>query len=120
MKKAEIIEKLTNDISRYAYRAIITEHLKNIGYDMDMMEYHSTLEYGKAFEAMELLDFFTESGKGDKVFEAVHNDAMETIQATSDRYGVTRKYYISLLNEAGFDGLAHYKMTAKFDSNLPQ
>lgn len=120
MKKNEIITKLTNDISRNVYRATIEEHLKNLGYVASMMEWQAATEFGKAFEAIEVLTMITESDRGDKVYREAQRDAEGTIETLSDRYGYTKKYFVSLLNEAGYDGKAHYEIYAKWDDNLPQ
>ena len=114
-----IINKLTSDISRNAYRAIIQEELKNSGFDSSMMDYQSCIDFGKAFEAIEILDLVTDSTKGDEVYKEAERDAKGTIKALQDRYGNSKKYYILMLNEAGFDGPVYYSNTARFDSFLP-
>ena len=120
MKKNEIITKLTNDINRNAYRATIQEHLKNLGYDSHMMDYESATEFGKAFEAIELLNMITGSTKGDDEYGDAVADALADIKTADELYGYSKKYFINLLNNAGYDGMAHYELNSKWCDSLPQ
>ena len=120
MKKNEIITKLTNDINRHAYRATIQEHLKNLGYDASMMDWESAVDFGKAFEAMEILNMITGSTKGDDEYGDAVADAQADIKVADELYGYSKKYFIDLLNKSGYDGKAHYELRAKWDDSLPQ
>ena len=120
MKKNEIITKLTLDINRHAYRATIQEHLKNLGYDSSMMDWESAKCYGKAFEAIEVLNMITESNRGDDLYGDAVADAEADIKVADELYGYSKKYFIDLLNRAGYDGKAHYELHAKWDDSLPQ
>ena len=120
MKKSEIITKLVNDINRHAYRATIQEHLKNLGYDSSMMDYESSVDFGKSFEAIELLNMITGSTKGDDEHGDAVSDALADIKTADELYGYSKKYFIYLLNCSGYDGKAHYEVTAKYDPNLPK
>lgn len=114
MKKSELMEKLTQDISRNAYRAYIQDHLKDIGYDASMMEYHANTENGKAFEAMELLNLLTNSEKGDGIYREAERDAAGTVKEIEDRFGRgSAAAIIALLDQAGFDGKAYYAVNAE-------
>ena len=121
MKKNEIITKLTNDINRHAYRATIEEHLKNLGYDSNMMDWESAVDYGKTFEAMEILSMITGSStKGEEVYGDAVADAQADIKVADELYGYSKKYFIDLLTKVGYDGKAHYEIRAKWDDSLPQ
>lgn len=114
MKKTEIIEKLTNDISRNAYHAAITTFLgETLNYDSNMMEYSSNVASGKAFEAIELLNTITGTTQGDTIYDAAEADANGTIRAAMESPSM-ETIIVTLLNEAGYDGAAHYAATTKW------
>ena len=80
MKNIDIIEKLTNDITRNAYHAEIQDYIAHIlDYDRNMMEFEASVNYGKAFEAVELLNLLTGTEKGDDLYNNAKKDAHGTI-----------------------------------------
>ena len=103
MKQTEIIKKLRNDILSNAYRATCCEELRDLNYDAGMMEWHANTYKGKAFEAIELLNFITDSAKGDELFEQAEEEARKDIKAA----GLD---IIRILDLAGFNGAEYYRI----------
>ena len=102
MKQIEIINKLKDDISYKAYRATCCDELKDLNFDVGMMEWHAAIYKGEAFEAIELLNWITGSQKGDELFEKAEEEARQDIKAAN--YDL-----VKILNMAGFDGEAYYE-----------
>lgn len=117
MPNIDIIEKLTDDITRNAYRAEIQDYLAHIlDYDRRMMEFSASIDYGKAFEAIKLLNLLTGTEKGDDLYNSAKEDAHSTID-TARANAVTaadptKAYTIALLDEAGYTGAEHYAANA--------
>lgn len=113
MKNIDIIEHLTNDITRNAYRAEIQDYIAhNLGYDRSMMEFEASVGYGKAFEAIKLLNLLTDTEKGDDLYNSAKEDAHGMID-NARVYAATaadpqKAYIIALLNAAGYIGAEHY------------
>ena len=113
MKNIDIIEHLTNDITRNAYRAEIQDYIAhNLGYDRSMMEFEASVNYGKAFEAIALLNLLTDTEKGDDLYNNAKEDAhgmIDTARAdTATAADPTKAYIIALLDAAGYTGTEHY------------
>lgn len=117
MTNIDIIEKLTNDITLNAYRAEIQDYLAHIlNYDRHMMEFSANIDYGKAFEAIKLLNLLTGTEKGDDLYNNAKEDARGTIDtARADAVTAadpTKAYTIALLDAAGYIGAEHYAINA--------
>lgn len=113
MKNIDIIEKLTNDITRNAYHAEIQDYIAHIlDYDRNMMEFEASVNYGKAFEAVELLNLLTDTEKGDDLYNNAKEDAHGTIDNARVNAATaadpTKAYIIALLDAAGYIGAEHY------------
>ena len=113
MKNIDIIEHLTNDITRNTYNAEIQDYIAHIlGYDRNMMEFEASVNYGKAFEAIKLLNLLTDTEKGDDLYNNAKEDAHGMID-NARVYAATaadpkKAYIIALLNAAGYIGAEHY------------
>lgn len=113
MKNIDIIEHLTNDITRNTYNAEIQDYIAHIlGYDRNMMEFEASVNYGKAFEAIKLLNLLTDTEKGDDLYNNAKEDAHGMID-NARVYAATaadpkKAYIIALLNAAGYIGAEYY------------
>ena len=107
MKQTQIIERLQCDISTKAYRAACCEALVRFGYDTSMMDYHANTYNGEAFEAISILNWMTNSTKGDDFYNAAQEEAFEYISKAEGNL-------IKILDAAGFNGKEHYECTMKY------
>lgn len=106
MKKQDIIQYATREITRNAYTARICEELKGLGFDAGMMEYYENTNNGKAFGMMEILRYVTGEA-ADEVYQAAQDEAIADIRKAN--YDT-----VELLNMAGFDGPAYYKIEKEY------
>lgn len=106
MKKQDIIKCATRDIKHYAYTARICEELKSLGFDAHMMEYYEDTNNGKAFGMMEMLRYITDATT-DEIYQAANDEAIADIRKAN--YNI-----VELLNMAGFDGPAYYKIEKEY------
>ena len=114
-----IIEHLTSDIIRNTYNAEIQDYIAHIlGYDRRMMEFEASVNYGKAFEAIKLLNLLTGTDKGDVLYSNAKEDAHGIIDtarveaATADN--PTKAYIIALLDAAGYTGAEYYAANERY------
>jgi hypothetical protein len=102
MKKKELIEVITQMIQYEAYTARIFDELHLLRFDVGMMIYNRDTACGKAFAALEILSHIT-----GKQHDDIYDKSVE--EATSD-IKKAECNIIKLLDLAGFNGEAYYKI----------
>lgn len=105
MKKQDIITATMNMIKREAYTARICDEIQGLNFDINMMKFHRNMAIGKACGGLEILNLLTGKAQ-DFIYEEAVEDATQDIKKTD--YNI-----VKLLNLAGFDGEAYYKVTTK-------
>ena len=92
-------------ITHNAYVARVCDEIQGLQYDVNMMTFYRDIASGKAFGGLEMLNQITGKDNGN-IYETAINEATQDIRKTN--YNI-----VKLLNLAGFDGEAYYKVTRK-------
>ena len=104
MNMDELVDMLTRKIADAAYRARITEHLHDIGFDQFNIGQESASMSDHAFAWMETLNVITGTEKGDLIYHAARCDAAGDIQKITNEQPGKRERVVALLSAAGYDG----------------
>ena len=104
MNMDELADMLARKIADAAYRARITEHLHDIGFDQFNIGQESASMSDHAFAWMETLNVITGTEKGDLIYHAARCDAAGDIQKITNEQPGKRERVVALLSAAGYDG----------------
>lgn len=104
MNMDELVDMLTRKIADAAYRARITEHLHDIGFDQFNIGQESASMSDHAFAWMETLNTMTGTEKGNLIYQAARCDAAGDIQRIINEQSGKRERVVALLSAAGYDG----------------
>lgn len=109
MTEKEIIKYMTEQIHYHTYIAEVLGVLKDMGFDVAIMEHDRNINVGKAFGFQQALTKIA-GIDSDNIFEQAREEARDDIKKTN--YGI-----VPLLNLAGFDGPTYYKFHSKEREN---
>jgi len=105
MTSKKIIARLLELVERYAYQARVIEEIQHLDFDADIMKFNCYTIQGKAFGLLEVLHYVTDKPYED-IYEQSIAKALVDIQKANSNI-------VELLNLAGFNGEAYFKIISK-------